>query len=550
MPRALRGTSRLPIVLASTIVALVSAACGPSRRAPATPVPEPLDTTPSLIEPAPAHAIIPAPESFRVVPGAVFAIDSLTPVVVRIAGSAADADTAAASRIASGLSAMLAGEARAPARVLAPADTVPARAIVLLLDGASAQGLGGEGYDLRVTAEEVRITAPRPAGLYYGVQSFRQLLPPSVEHRAALRRRLVAPAVHVTDTPRYPWRGAMLDVSRHFLEVEDVKRYIDVMALYKLNRLHLHLSDDQGWRVEITSWPNLARHGGSSEVGGGPGGFYTQAELRDLVQYARERFIEIVPEIDVPGHTNAALASYPELNCDSIAPPRYTGIRVGFSALCVSREEPYRFLADVVREIGAITGPWFHIGGDEVERLTHAEYLQFIERAQSIVRGAGKTMIGWGEIAPAALDRETIVQHWRKDSSFVHAARGGRVIISAGPKMYLDMKYDSTTILGLQWAGRIEVRDSYDWDPATYLPGVSPEGVLGVEAPLWSETLEKREDFEFMAFPRLVAVAEVGWSRPQVRVWDDFRLRLAAHGPRLAALGVNYYRSPQVPWVR
>ncbi|HEU5174987.1 MAG TPA: family 20 glycosylhydrolase, partial [Gemmatimonadaceae bacterium] len=365
-----------------------------------------------------------------------------------------------------------------------------------------------------------------------------------------LRRRLIAPAVRVTDSPRYPWRGAMLDVSRHFLEVADVKRYIDVMALYKLNRLHLHLSDDQGWRIEITSWPNLARHGGSTEVGGGPGGFYTQAELRDLVHYARERFIEIVPEIDVPGHTNAALASYPELNCDSIAPPLYTGIRVGFSALCVSREEPYRFLADVVREIGAITGPWFHIGGDEVERLTHAQYLQFIERAQSIVRGAGKTMIGWGEIAPAALDRETIVQHWRKDSSFVHAARGGRVIVSAGPKMYLDMKYDSTTILGLQWAGRIEVRDSYDWDPATYLPSVSPDAVLGVEAPLWSETLEKREDFEFMAFPRLVAVAEVGWSKPEVRAWDGFRLRLAAHGPRLAALGVNYYRSPQVPWVR
>lgn len=550
MPRAPRGTSRLPIVLTSTLVSLAAAACAPSRGAPPAPAPGPLDTTPSLVEPALAHAIIPAPEQFRAMPGAVFVIDSLTPVVVRIAGSVTDADHAAASRIATGLSAMLAGEARPPARVLAKDDTVPPRAIVLLLDAESARGLGEEGYDLRVTAEEVHVTASHPAGLYYGVQSFRQLLPPSVEHRAALRRRLIAPAVHVTDSPRYPWRGAMLDVSRHFLEVADVKRYIDVMALYKLNRLHLHLSDDQGWRVEITSWPNLARHGGSTEVGGGPGGFYTQAELRDLVHYARERFIEIVPEIDVPGHTNAALASYPELNCDSIAPPLYTGIRVGFSALCVSREEPYRFLADVVREIGAITGPWFHIGGDEVERLTHAQYLQFIERAQSIVRGAGKTMIGWGEIAPAALDRETIVQHWRKDSSFVHAARGGRVIVSAGPKMYLDMKYDSTTILGLQWAGRIEVRDSYDWDPATYLPSVSPDAVLGVEAPLWSETLEKREDFEFMAFPRLVAVAEVGWSKPEVRAWDGFRLRLASHGPRLAALGVNYYRSPQVPWVR
>jgi hexosaminidase len=253
----------------------------------------------------------------------------------------------------------------------------------------------------------------------------------------------------------------------------------------------------------------------------------------------------------VPGHTNAALASYPELNCDGVAPPLYTGIRVGFSALCVTREEPYRFLEDVVREIGAITGPWFHIGGDEVERLTHDQYLAFIKRAESIVRGAGKTMIGWGEVAPAALSPETIVQHWRpRDSSFVHSARGGRIILSPGPKTYLDMKYDSTTMLGLQWAGRIEVRDNYEWDPATYLPGVSPETVLGVEAPLWSETLEKREDFEFMMFPRLLSVAEIGWSRQGARSWEEFRARLARHGPRLAALGVNFYRSGQVDWVR
>ena len=382
------------------------------------------------------------------------------------------------------------------------------------------------------------------------MQSFRQLLPTVVEHRDAYGRRLQAQPVRITDTPRYAWRGAMLDVSRHFLGVDDVKRYIDVMALYKLNRLHLHLSDDQGWRIEIRSWPNLTRHGGSTKVGGGPGGFYTQDDLRELVRYARDQYIEIVPEIDVPGHTNAALSSYPELNCDNVAPPLYTGIKVGFSALCVTRDEAYRFLTDVVNELAPITGPWFHIGGDEVEKLTHDQYLRFIERAEAIVRGAGKTMVGWGEIAPARLDTTTLVQHWRRDSSFVHAARGGRVIMSPSSRMYLDMKYDSTTILGLQWAGRIEVRDAYDWDPATFLQGVPGEAVYGVEAPLWAETLQKREDYEFMAFPRLVAVAEMGWTRQPARVWDDFRLRLAAHGPRLTALGVNFYRSPQIPWVR
>lgn len=481
--------------------------------------------------------------------GGGFRIDSTTAVLVRLVGAGGAGDRAEAEGVARQLKRLLAGGGRPAPRVLAAGESVPARAIVLTLD-AGRSALGAEGYELDVTAEGVTIVAARPAGLFYGVQSLRQLLPVAVEHAAAWRRTLAAPAVRVRDVPRYGWRGGMLDVSRHFLPVEDVKRFIDVMSLYKMNRLHLHLSDDQGWRVQIDSWPNLARHGGSTEVGGGPGGFYTKEQLAELVAYARERYMTIVPEIDVPGHTNAALSSYPELNCDNVAPPLYTGIRVGFSALCVQREDAYRFLSDVVREIGAITGPWFHIGGDEVEKLTHEQYLRFIERAEEIVRGAGKTMIGWGEIAPARLHPSTIVQHWKRDSSFVHAGRGGGIILSPSSKVYLDMKYDSSTILGLRWAALIEVRDAYEWDPATYLPNVPASAVLGVEAPLWSETLEKREDFEYMAFPRLIAVAELGWTAQPLRGWEDFRARLALHGPRLAALGVNFHRSPQVDWAR
>lgn len=545
--------SRAFLRLALLAPVVVPAACRPVSPPPVitrpVPIPPPADVRPStIVEPAP-HAIVPAPASYTGGVGPRFVVDSLTPVVMRFTGDrwpAAD-DRTAVERVATQLSAMLGGSARPAPRVLGPEDSIPARAIVLLLDASrAAQGL--EAYELTSAATGVVIAAPRPAGLFYGVQTLRQMLPVSIEHGAALRRMLTVPEARIVDAPRYAWRGAMLDVSRHFLAADDVKRFIDAMALYKLNRLHLHLSDDQGWRIEIASWPNLTRHGGSSEVGGGAGGYYTQAQLRDLVAYARERYIEIVPEIDVPGHTNAALASYAELNCDGIAPPLYTGTRVGFSALCVSRDETYRFLADVVREIGAITGPWFHIGGDEVERLTHPQYLAFVARTESIVRAAGKTMIGWGEIAPATLDSSTIVQHWKRDSSFVHAARGGRVILSPSPKLYLDMKYDSASILGLQWAGRIELRDSYDWDPATYLAGVPPSAILGVEAPLWSETLEKLADFEFMAFPRLAAVAEIGWTPQDQRGWDGFRLRLGAHGPRLAALGVNFYRSPQIPW--
>lgn len=527
-----------------------STATVPVQPAP-MPIPPPSDVTPSMIREPVQHAVIPVPASAWLPGGPRFIIDSATSVVIRFAGAGfptAD-DRTAVERTGAAITRMLGGTARPAPRVLGAADSVPARSILLVLDPARAER-GDESYELAAAAAGVRITAARPAGLFYGMQTLRQLMPVSVEHPAALRRGLGVPESHVVDEPRYAWRGAMLDVSRHFLPVEDVKRFIDAMALYKFNRLHLHLSDDQGWRIEIAAWPNLTAHGGSTQVGGGRGGFYTQAQLRDLVDYARERHIEIVPEIDVPGHTNAALASYPELNCDGVAPPLYTGTRVGFSALCVTRDETYRFLADVVREIGAITGPWFHIGGDEVERLTHPQYLQFIERMQAIVTAAGKTMIGWGEVAPAQLQPATIVQHWKRDSSFVHAARGGRIILSPSPRAYLDMKYDSSTVLGLQWAARIEVRDAYDWDPATWLPNVPTGAILGVEAPIWSETLEKRSDFEFLAFPRLAAIAEIGWSPQDQRGWESFRVRLGAHGPRLAALGVNFYRSPQIPWER
>jgi hexosaminidase len=240
----------------------------------------------------------------------------------------------------------------------------------------------------------------------------------------------------------------------------------------------------------------------------------------------------------MPGHTNAALASIPELNCDKVSPPLYTGIRVGFSALCVDSAAIYPILEDVVREISSITpGPYFHIGGDEVMKLTHPQYLTFIARMQSLVNANGKRMIGWGEIAPAQLAPSTIVQNWKKDSSAVHAARGGKVILSPGTRLYLDQQYDTTTILGLHWAGYSSVRNSYDWDPAAFIPGVTESAILGVEAPLWSESLIKVQDFEYMAFPRVIAAAEVGWTR--VRNWETFERRLAAQSVRLKALGVN-----------
>ena len=514
---------------------VLTAACS---RAPRPAPPQPVAVA------RPPHTILPLPSSVQMTPSDTFTVDSATMVVVS-SGAGAEAE-----RVAAYLTYLLGGPLAPAARTLSPDEAPPANSILVSLDPSKAS-VGQEGYELVVARGGVRLSAVSPNGLFYGVQTIRQLLPWSIEHRGALNRRLKMPGVRITDSPRFAWRGAMLDVSRHFIDAQAVKRYIDLLALYKLNRMHLHLADDQGWRIEIDSRPNLVAIGGSTQVGGGPGGYYTKAQFADIVAYAMSRFITIVPEIDMPGHTNAALASYPELNCDGVAPPLYTGIRVGFSTLCPSKEETYAFVNDVVREIAALVPtPYFHMGGDEVEKLTHDQYLRFVERVQGIIHANGKQMIGWGEVAPANLAATTIVQHWKRDSSALHVARGGKVILSPGPKTYLDMKYDSTTVLGLRWAGLIEVRTAYDWNPATLLPEIPEVSLLGVEAPLWAETLVKLEDYEYMAFPRLVALAEVGWSPQASRDWESFRVRLGFQGPRLTALGVNFYRSPQVPWIQ
>ncbi|MDX1584891.1 MAG: beta-N-acetylhexosaminidase, partial [Thermoanaerobaculia bacterium] len=390
---------------------------------------------------------------------------------------------------------------------------------------------GDEGYELEIGADGIEIVANGSAGLFYGVQTLRQLLPPALEYESALigeQPAVAIPAARITDTPRFEWRGAMLDVVRHFFDVDDVKRYLDLMALYKLNRLHLHLSDDQGWRIEIESWPELTGVGAATEVGGTPGGYYTKEEFAEIVDYAAERFITIVPEIDMPGHTNAALASIPELNCDGVSPEPYTGVEVGFSVLCVDKEVTWRFIGDVVREIAAMTpGGYFHVGGDEVKKLGEEKYAAFIERLQSLVASHGKAVIGWDEIAAADLLPTTIVQHWRP-GSFPEAAadQGAKIIFSPADRIYLDMKYGDETAIGHDWAAKIPVRASYEWDPVATTGPSRQDAILGVEAPLWTETVGNIRDLEYLAFPRLLSVAEIGWTPREQRSWEDFRLRL------------------------
>ncbi|MDI3520842.1 MAG: hexosaminidase [Anaerophaga sp.] len=411
--------------------------------------------------------------------------------------------------------------------------------------------LGEGGYELVISEKKVKIASPYPNGVFYGIQTVRQLLPADIEsHSDDTRKKWFLPTGTIRDWPEYLYRGVMLDVSRHFFGVETVKRFIDYLSLFKFNALHLHLSDDQGWRIEIESWPNLTRHGGSTEVGGGKGGYYTKDDYKAIVEYAAGHHITIIPEIDMPGHTNAALASYPELNCDGKARELYTGTKVGFSTLCTDKEIVYEFVDDVVREISELTpGPWFHIGGDESHSTEQDDYVRFINRVREIVNKYGKKVIGWDEIAHADINSEDVVQFWARENNALEGVKkGAGVIMSPSSHAYMDMKYDSTTVLGLSWAGLTEVDDAYNWDPVALVDGIEKIDILGVEAPLWTETIETLDDIEYMTFPRLPGYAEIGWTATENRFWEDYKVRLGKQKERFEAMDVNYYKSPLVPW--
>jgi hexosaminidase len=289
-------------------------------------------------------------------------------------------------------------------------------------------------------------------------------------------------------------------------------------------------------------------------VDGGPGGYYTRDDYRDIVSYAQARFMTVVPEIDVPGHTNAALVAYPELAYPTVTPQAYTGTWVGFSALCPRRETTSTFLTDVLGEIAAMTpGPYLHIGGDEALTMSNRDYAAVVTQAQEIVAEHGKTPVGWHELAGAPLSSTTVLQFWGTTPwapEVVAAAKAGtRLIMSPADRTYLDQRYAWRGRLGRTWAGPVSVERAYDWDPADYLPGVPESVVLGVEAPLWTESVSTVDEIEYLTFPRLAAIAEIGWSPRSTHDWSAFRERLGAQAPRWEALGVNFARVPGVPWV-
>ncbi len=417
--------------------------------------------------------------------------------------------------------------------------------------------LGEEGYQLKIAEDQIVLSGNGTQGVFRGIQTLLQLV------SARSQEKIEVATGIITDSPEYGYRGSMLDVARHFFDVKSVKRYIDFLTYYKMNVLHLHLSDDQGWRIEIKSWPKLAEYGGLTEVGGGKGGYFTQADYIGIVKYAADRHIMIIPEIDMPGHTQAALASYPELSCGGQArltasleemsmeyPGLYTGTEVGFSTLCTDQETTYQIVNDVIRELAAITpGPYIHIGGDESHSTEKEDYLSFIERTQKIVKSHGKQVIGWDETAQATLESGTVVQLWNSEDFAKEAVgKGAKLIMSPATKSYIDMKYDSASRIGYNWAAYIEVDDGYNWDPSTIVPGIGRENVIGLEAPLWGETITNMDDIEYLTFPRLPGYAEIGWTPLSLRNWDDYKVRLAAHRESFEAKEIDYYPSERVPW--
>lgn len=419
-------------------------------------------------------------------------------------------------------------------------DNPPIGSIYLTTIGGEC-GLGNEGYKIITTDNSVSLVSYKTEGLFRGVQTLRQLLPASVGNRTLVSDvEWSIPCSVIKDKPEYSYRGFMLDVSRHFFSIDEVKRQIDLVAQYKINKFHIHLDDDQGWRLEIKAWPDLTKIGGITQVGGGDGGYYTQEEFKDLIKYASDRYVEIIPEFDMPGHTNAALASYGFLNPDGQKKNSYTGTEVGFSTFMTRDEATYDFIEDIIREVVAISpSQYIHIGGDEPHSTPKPEYDYFIGRVTDIVEKYGKKVIGWDPSdTPAEAHSNSILQNW-SDSNLAAQEKGMKMIISLAGKIYLDIKYNSSSPYGLTWAGMNPIEDSYKWDPTDYAP---KSLILGIEAPLWTETIADRSSMDFMIYPRLQGHAEVGWTPKEMRNWDEYKERLILDGERMQNQGINFYK--------
>ena len=424
-----------------------------------------------------------------------------------------------------------------------------------------------EGYTLSVSADRVQITAKDVGGVYYALQSLRQMLPGKIESdKLVTGVEWSVPCAEIRDEPRFGYRSVQLDVSRHFFGVEEVKRQIDHMSQYKINTLHMHLADDQGWRLEIKNsgvkdkdgnvidFTPLTTIGASTSCthNGERPGFYTQEQFKEIVAYAALRNVEIVPEFDMPAHAWAALVSMPMLNSTEDGKPHagsydntkpYQGWDVGWASLECNNENTYIFIEEVIKQVSALCpGKYFHIGGDEAKVTAHDDYVKFVRRVTKIAQKYGKTPIGWQNYDKAIDDKvNTVTQYW--DNTGARADKGIKYIASPANLIYMDMKYDANCPLGLAWAGYIPVDKAYNWDPTDF---GTEEQFVGIEAPIWTETMADPEHLDYMYYPRVPSVAEVAWSQKDARSWDEYKTRMQQHDVRLENLGINYRRDTKI----
>ncbi len=461
----------------------------------------------------------------------------------------------------------------------------PAPAIALRLDR-DCLALGDEGYRLTVSPDGIALHAAARPGLFYGIQTLWQLLPPAFYSPGGMEvGECAVPCVEVEDRPRFRWRGAMLDVARHFLPPEFVLKFIDLLALHKMNVLHLHLTDDQGWRIEIKKYPRLTSIGGvraktlvgralvnpadadfdpSSERFDGlaHGGFYTQEQAREIVAYAAARHVTVVPEIEMPGHAQAAIAAYPSLGCGD--GPLEVSPRWGIhDALYKPSEATFGFLQDVLTEVMEVfPAPYVHVGGDEAIKtlwrtseecqalrrdrgLPDEEALQsyFIGRMDDFLTQRGRTLVGWDEILEGGLSPGAVVMSWRGEEGGVEAARQGHDVVMAPHRFtyfdYYQSEDRDAEPLAFRELLTLDTVYGYEPIPADLAPDRARH-VLGAQCQLWSEYMPSAAQVEYQAFPRLSALAEVTWSSREHKDYDGFLDRLGRHLKRLDALGVHY----------
>ncbi len=452
--------------------------------------------------------------------------------------------------------------------------------IFLRIDSSLISHLGEEGYHFHSDKDKIEITAADPAGIFYGVQTLYQLLPVTyLKHEAQKAGHWVIPAVEVTDYPRFSWRGMHLDVSRHFFPVEFIKKYIDLIAMHKMNIFHWHLTDDNGWRIEMDQHPLLtevaawrvdreslpwdARPLPQPGEKATYGGFYSKEEIRDVIDYASERHITIIPEIEMPGHTSEVFAAYPELSC--------TGERIGVKPgsywpitdiFCAGKEETFVFIENVLREVAELfPSGYIHIGGDEAdkarwracplcqqriksEHLSGEEELQsyFIRRVEKMLAGMDKKLIGWDEILEGGLAPEATVMSWRGFEGGIEAARQGHdVVMCPTSYCYFDYYQADPGFQPEAIGGLITLRKVYSFNPVPSELNAAEAGhILGAQGNIWSEYIATPEKVEYMALPRMTALAEVLWSPAGSGNWEDFRSRLKDQFLRFDALNVNY----------